>query len=374
MEIKADQKETILYVDDVRANLMLFEASFEDDYSIVLAESGKEALKLLEENDFSVIVSDQNMPGMSGTELLEIVAGKYPEIMRFMLTAYTEYSTVVDSINKGKVYAYFNKPYNIDEVRMTIDKSLEVRYLRKKNEEMIIKLEKANEELVEIDKSKIDFLSSITNEIRTPINKILTAIHMIKDRVDSKELSESLHLLDVSLGRLESFSNAAKLLVRMQDSSITIKCSEIVPKELIEVGVIEKRGVLKEPRLNYKINDESKSAKIEGEFDLLLTSFTILIDMVAEHASEDSDLVFSIREADNKLSIGLESKSSHYSEKDRNLISSLFIKDDVSINKDYKIELVLAHHIVSAHNGSIEVSFIDEKETIIQLVLPVLST
>jgi len=372
METKPDYKETILYVDDIQANLMLFEASFEDDYSIMLAESGKEALKLLEDNDFAAIVSDQNMPGMSGTELLEIVEQKYPEIMRFILTAYTDYSTVVDSINKGKVYAYFNKPYNIDEVRMTINKSLEVRQLKRSNQEMIVELKRANEDLVEMDKTKINFLTGITNEIRTPINKILTAVHMIKDRIDSKELTESLNLLDVSLGRLESFSNAAKLLVRMQDSSNIIKSSEISPRELIEVGFIEKRATLKDPQLNYKIDDQSNGTKVEGEFELLLTSYAILIDLVAAHAAEGSDLNFSILVDDDKLSIGIESLKSNYGEKERDILLSLFAEEDISFNKDYQIELVLAYHIVSSHKGRISVNFNEDESTVIQLELPVL--
>ena len=235
-----------------------------------------------------------------------------------------------------------------------------------------MKLERANEELVEMDKTKINFLSGITNEIRTPINKILTAVHMIKDRIDSKELTESLNLLDVSLGRLESFSNAAKLLVRMQDSSNTIKRAEISPRELIEVGLIEKRATLRDPQLNYKIDDRANGTKVEGEFDLLLTSYAILIDLVAAHATEGSDLNFLISVDKDKVSIGIESLSSDYEEKERKLLSSLFAEENISFNKDYQIELVLAYHIVSSHNGRIEVSFKEDKSTLIQLELPVL--
>jgi two-component system sensor histidine kinase/response regulator len=65
-------KPTVLYVDDLPMNLKLFEATFRKDYNIILSEDPFEALKILEEKEVQILVSDQRMPGMSGTELLEI--------------------------------------------------------------------------------------------------------------------------------------------------------------------------------------------------------------------------------------------------------------------------------------------------------------
>jgi CheY-like chemotaxis protein len=371
MENNTASSEKVLYVDDVRANLMLFEASFESDFTLQLAESGEEALKLLEKNDFSVVVSDQNMPGISGTELLEIVAQKYPEIMRFMITAYTDYSTVVDSINKGQVFGYFNKPYNIDEVRRTINNSLEIRNLRMKNQEMILKLERANVELVEMDKTKIDFLSGITNEIRNPINKIMTAVHMIKDRVNSKELTESLHLLDLSLGRLESFSESAKLLVRFGDNSNELKHESVSLKELIEVGIIEKRDFLRASALSFKVVDSSGGKKADGEFDLLQSCLLILMDLVISHSEIESEILFSIEESGDKISLGIKNSQSNFAQKEIDILSVLFSDEKVSFKRENKLEWVLAHHIIDSHKGEIQVSFDDNKSTLIQMILPV---
>ena len=370
MVIDSDSMDKVLYVDDVKANLMLFEASFESDFAVTLAESGEEALKILEGNDFSVVVSDQNMPGMTGTELLGIVAQKYPDIMRFMITAYTDYSTVVDSINKGQVYGYFNKPYNIDEVRRTIFNSLEIRNLRLKNQEMIFKLEKANMELVEMDKTKIDFLSGITNEIRNPINKILTAVHMIKDRVDSKELTESLNLLDLSLGKLESFSESTKLLVRLQDNSAELKYESISPKELIEVEIIEKRDSLRASALKFKVVDSSGGKKTKGEFDLLLSCLLILMDLTISHSELDSEISFIIEERGDEILLGIKSSQSNFTQKEIDILSTQFSDKNGSFKRDHKMELVLAHHIIDSHGGRIQVSFEDDKTTLIQMILP----
>lgn len=370
MEVKNEQLERILFVDDVKANLMLFEASFGNDFSISLAESGQEALKLLKAEEFAVVVSDQNMPGMTGTDLLEIVARDYPDIMRFMITAYTDYTTVVDSINKGKVYGYFNKPYNVDEVKMTINNSLELRRLKLKNQEMIIKLERLNEELVELDKTKINFLSSFTNEIKTPIQKIMTAVHMIKDRNDSNELTESLNLLDLSLGRLESFSESTKLLIKLQDSDQEIKQEEVSLKELLEVGIIEKRELFRSRNIEFTLSDEADGSKVSGDFELLLNCLMTLLELSVCHAAENSKLQLSIVAAGKELAIEIASSESSYAEKEQKMITDLFMKERVSFKKDHKLELILAHHIIFAHQGKVEMEFESSGSTRIRLNLP----
>ena len=72
-------RANVLYVDDLQTNLILFQATFEKDYNIVLAESPQKALEILREQDVQVLVTDQRMPDMTGTELLELVAEEFPE-------------------------------------------------------------------------------------------------------------------------------------------------------------------------------------------------------------------------------------------------------------------------------------------------------
>ncbi len=110
-------KPNILYVDDLQTNLTLFKATFERDYQIFLAESAAKALEIMKKEKIQVLVTDQRMPGISGTELLEIVSRDFPEIRRFLLTAYTDFETVVEAVNKGHIHGYINKPLQADEVR-----------------------------------------------------------------------------------------------------------------------------------------------------------------------------------------------------------------------------------------------------------------
>ncbi len=151
----AQDKPTVLYVDDLPMNLKLFEATFRKDYDVILTDSPKEALNILEKKEIQVLVSDQRMPEMSGTELLQIVAKKYPDIRRYLLTAFTDTETVIEAVNKGRVHGYIKKPMAPDEIRQSINSSLEVYHLKKRNKQILEELEKVNKELLNVDGSEI---------------------------------------------------------------------------------------------------------------------------------------------------------------------------------------------------------------------------
>jgi response regulator RpfG family c-di-GMP phosphodiesterase len=137
----------VLYVDDEQTNLFSFKASFRRDFNVLTANSGEEALKLMETEKIHVIVSDQRMPGMTGIELLQQVKVKYPEPIRILLTGYADINAVIDAINKGEVYRYVTKPWNTDELKTIIIAADEIFKLRKENKILTEKLIKTNEQL-----------------------------------------------------------------------------------------------------------------------------------------------------------------------------------------------------------------------------------
>lgn len=134
-------KITILYVDDEENNLFSFKATFRIKYQVLIAISGEEALKILEAKKVHVIITDQRMPEMTGVDFLEKVLEKYPDPMRILLTGYADMNAVVDAVNKGKIFHYLAKPWNEEELDMTIkrayDKYLEKAELTDMNEKLV---------------------------------------------------------------------------------------------------------------------------------------------------------------------------------------------------------------------------------------------
>ena len=115
----------ILIVDDEPANLRTLGRLFREDYEVLTAPSGDEALALLGHHDVALLITDQRMPGMTGIELLKKTVPLRPRMVRIILTGYTDVDALVEAINCGQVYRYVAKPWNNDELRLTVKRALE---------------------------------------------------------------------------------------------------------------------------------------------------------------------------------------------------------------------------------------------------------
>ena len=130
-EMKANSvtqhNHTILLVDDEPANLTVLANMLQGDYNVETAISGEEALKKIAETDinFSVIISDQRMPTMTGIEMLERVRHTHPDIIRIILTGYTDVSALMDGINRAQIYQFLLKPINRELVLLTVRRGIE---------------------------------------------------------------------------------------------------------------------------------------------------------------------------------------------------------------------------------------------------------
>jgi two-component system, NtrC family, sensor kinase len=142
----------VLCVDDERNVLRSLERIFlDDEYEIVTAGSGEEGLEIMAEsgNSFQVVVSDYRMPVMNGVEFLKSVYERWPDTVRIVLSGYADAGAIVAAINEGHIYKFIPKPWNDEELRVTIQNCLERYFLLKKNRELLDELANANQVLEE---------------------------------------------------------------------------------------------------------------------------------------------------------------------------------------------------------------------------------
>jgi len=133
----------LLIVDDEQANLRLLERLFTSEYECFTASSGPAAIKVLEQHDVAIIITDQRMPGMSGIELLKATSQLRPHMVRLLLTGYTDVEALVETINCGLVYMYFTKPWNNDELKLKVSRARDHYENNKKRSSLML----ANERL-----------------------------------------------------------------------------------------------------------------------------------------------------------------------------------------------------------------------------------
>jgi two-component system, NtrC family, response regulator HupR/HoxA len=141
------KKYELLLVDDELANLQKLQRTFMGLYNVHMAQSGEEALQILRTEKIDAIITDQKMPNMTGIEFLEFSQKICPNVVRIVLTGFTEVNDLIAAINTGKVHKYITKPWEPEDLRMAVQDALEKMELVRENERLATELKSANEKL-----------------------------------------------------------------------------------------------------------------------------------------------------------------------------------------------------------------------------------
>ena len=140
------EKFPILYVDDESHNLTAFAATFRKEYQIHTATNGNDAMEILRNNDVKLIITDQRMPDMTGIQLLEKLSPEFPDSIRMILTGFSDIEVIIEAINSGRVFRYITKPWDENELRMTIENARQLFDLQSRNRTLVSELQKKVEE------------------------------------------------------------------------------------------------------------------------------------------------------------------------------------------------------------------------------------
>lgn len=116
---------TILFVDDEENILAVLKRLLrKEEYRVLTALSGAEGLRILRENEVHIVVSDQRMPGMLGTEFLRRAKETFPNILTAILTGYADLETIMEGLNRGHISHFFLKPWKSEELKQGIREML----------------------------------------------------------------------------------------------------------------------------------------------------------------------------------------------------------------------------------------------------------
>ena len=183
---------TVLFVDD-EVNILkaLQRLLRHEGWTVLTASRGEEALHLLEQHETQVVVSDQRMPEMSGVELLSAVRERHPNLVRMMLTGYTEMNVAVDAINHCEIYRLITKPWNDDELKATLRQAFdhyalknEIKRLNQVTREQNLRLQDMNKNLEGKVRERTKQLAEKHQELRIAY---VQTIRALAEAVDAKD-------------------------------------------------------------------------------------------------------------------------------------------------------------------------------------------
>lgn len=146
--VASKPQQKILLVDDEEAILNSLRRVLRNQpYELFFAQGGEEALVLLGQHAIDVVVSDARMPGMDGATLLSEVSKRKPDCMTILLTGYAEIDTIVKAINEGQIYRYISKPWNDEELLMTLRQALAMQHAERERRRLVVLTRRQNDSL-----------------------------------------------------------------------------------------------------------------------------------------------------------------------------------------------------------------------------------
>lgn len=155
-----DNRVKVLVIDDEPANLRLLNRVLGSDYEVLSAQSGPEGLEILRQQPVALIITDQRMPFMSGVQVLAESQKICPEAIKILLTGYTDIQALIDAINSGNVYKYIQKPWDAEDLKLTIKRAVETYELRRRNEQLVGELKTALGQLESVSMGTIHALAA----------------------------------------------------------------------------------------------------------------------------------------------------------------------------------------------------------------------
>lgn len=171
-DIKKHKFQSILIVDDELEITKALVRQFKRNYTVFSATNAADALRIMETNEVQVIISDQRMPDITGVEFFTSLKTTFPDVIKLILTGYTDIEAAISAINHGQVFRYITKPWNPDELNSIIHEAFEKYELVATKKELIKNLTDAKINLEEQVKLRTQKLEEINNSLRKSIFEV----------------------------------------------------------------------------------------------------------------------------------------------------------------------------------------------------------
>ncbi len=276
------KKARVLFVDDEERILNALRTLFRGQYHVFTAENGPLALEFVKRFGIHVVVSDQRMPNMLGTELLKQVKELSPNSVRMLLTGYSDLASIVGSINEGEVFRFVKKPWDNAEIQKTVADAVAIAMeLASAPAVAATPLEKIEASILVVDSGAdlVDGLKSVLGNI-APIRAVASPDDALKV-LEAEEVA--LIVADLGVGQ-EGLTTLFKLLKARHPEILSILVTESSDSELV-IELINQAQIFR--FLNKPINVRQMRGHVEAALEKY-RAFKQRPDLVRGHAVVDS--------------------------------------------------------------------------------------
>lgn len=303
---------TVLYIDDDHENLLGFETVFSKQYSVQTALNTSEGYNIMKQSPLGVVMVDYKMPLEDGITFVERIKDEFPDTVFIIVSAYADMDVVIKAMNMNCFYGFVQKPWNHNELSITLKNATQAYQTRIENKrlnqilaERNAKLQESIKREQEANRVKNVFLQNISHEVRTPLNSIIGFSNLIKDNVKDETIktyanfvSESgYQLLSTIHGILEASLIFSNQLSR-NDSSFCL--GALVEKVINEHKLTCEKPIEISNHVHHNgmaVNDELKVEKILNELVSNAVKFTEKGSVsVYCYESSDGDVAIEVKD------------------------------------------------------------------------------
>lgn len=361
--------ERILIVDDLPKNIQILGKLLSaQNREIAYALSGSEALNLLKNNHFDLILLDIMMPEMDGFEVCKILKNdpNTVDIPVIFLTAKTETDHVLKGFDLGG-QDYITKPFKTSELLARINTHLELVRSRKKlieyshNLEEIVaertaELQNANDQLSKLEKAKSDFLSIISHELRTPLNGIIGITGMLSQTIINDEQRDYLDFLSGASKRLMRFSETALLITSLQSNNQKVELFEVSLKMLVEMVVDEMHELINEKNVSIHIGIEDDGLLIRADAELLRKCLSILVENAISKLSSGGNIWLESYEKNGQVCVEVSDNGMGFSPELLERLTRLVKQEKFLVEEEEGLSLAAVKLMMNAQNGHVSIA------------------
>jgi two-component system sensor histidine kinase/response regulator len=391
--VEKDRKYTILAVDDERLNLESLQRTFRKEYTLFTTTSPIEALEIFKKNKIDLIIADQRMPEMTGTELLLQMKNISPNPIRIVLSAYTDREDLIDAINRGSVYRYITKPWEPDDLKVTVKKALEHyqamedrrllldrlkkkhRVLQKKNkllQNTLEELKNTQQKVLEMERFSIlgKMAGMIIHDLKQPLDIIRSAADtMVKTELTS---DERLDFSDMIKFEVDRFLEIIQELLDYSRGSFPMEKEYLLITDFLILTENRLQNYLRNFNIDFRFSsDESESYIYIDRYQFQRAILNIVrnaVEAVKSRPDIQPFIEFSTRITDSRVIFRISDNGPGINRKYCDQIFMPF----TSTKKDFGIGLglTITRQIVEQHEGEITFETSPTQGTSFSISLP----
>jgi two-component system, probable response regulator PhcQ len=360
--MSGNNQYAILYVDDETIALKYFEKGFSSEFKVMTAASAEEGWKLIQarHREIGVLMTDQRMPGQTGVELLEKARQAYPNIIRILVTAYSDIGSAIAAVNTGAIYKYISKPWVVADLRITLLRALDYYVLLNERDQLLTEKLSVLQQIILSDRSKnlgvlaAGFSSCYRNTLQAAARFIESAPAEERGLLLKEEDRASIGR-NVGNALVKASKHLYRIASRMKELAEPDSAFPQQPASVGEILAGLEQKVAAPARIDLRLGDDLPPIKANARQISHLSA--ALVDNIRAVAETAGTFQIEARRApgggDAKVQLHFTDGTPPWTTEQKLRFFAPFssIEDDVRFGLDLAVCYFIAHH----HGGQIEV-------------------